>query len=128
MSDLNPHQHSILVLDDELRMREALSDFLSDMDYRPTAVGTAQQALDALRSQHFTIAIVAVRLPDMDGITFMTQARAIQPRLRCIIHTGSLDLLSGCDLSENGVEAVLIKPVTDMNRFLDVINGLPGTP
>lgn len=120
------HPHHILVLDDEELIREGLVDYFDDLGCTATGCGTGEEGLAALRAQRFALAVVDVRLPDMDGNTFMVEALLVQPDLRFIVHTGSLEYQESTAQSGiAGLEAVLVKPVMDMGLFADVLNRLP---
>lgn len=121
-------QSSILILDDEPRIRETLADYFVDIGCLVVTANRTAEALRELHEHQFTLAVVDVRLPGNDRLIFINRARAIQPHLRYIIHTGSLECLAECGLHQahGDVEAVFIKPVTDMNRFHDVLKRLQG--
>lgn len=121
-------QRSILILDDEPRIRETLADYFVDIGCLVKTVNHTAEALRALQEHQFNLAIVDVRLPGSDGFVFIGKARSIQPQLRYIIHTGSMDCLGegGMQPMHGDVEAVFIKPVTDMNRFQEVLKRLQG--
>ncbi|WP_156904453.1 response regulator [Desulfovibrio aminophilus] len=72
----------------------------------------------------FTVAIVDIRLPDIGGFAFIERASHINPELRYIIHTGSLDCAN--DRLQHGaanrIEAVLTKPVGRLQDFLDILD------
>jgi len=121
-------QSSILILDDEPRIRETLADYFIDIGCLVTTANRTAEALRALHEHRFTLAIVDVRLPGSDGFVFIGNARLVQPQLHYIIHTGSQECLAegGMQQKYGDVEAVFIKPVTDMNRFQEVLKRLQG--
>ncbi len=118
-------QHSVLILDDEERICETLEDYLVDMGHHVVSCGDGAAALEALRANNFTLAIVDLRLPGIDGNTFIKQASLLRPELRYIIHTGSLEYASGNveqELVGGRIMAVLSKPVERMQDFSDILD------
>ena len=61
--------HSVLVVDDEVGMRDTLTDILTDAGYRVISAGDGQSALDQLRLEHFDVVLMDVRMPGLDGVT-----------------------------------------------------------
>lgn len=118
-------RHAILILDDEERICETLADYLVDMGHHVVSCGDGAAALEELRANNFTLAIVDLRLPSIDGNTFIKQANLLRPELRYIIHTGSLEYASGNVEQEHvggRIMAVLSKPVERMQVFSDILD------
>lgn len=117
-------QHTVLILDDEKRICETLADYLTDMGHFVVCCHDGASALEALRLRMFTMAIVDMRLQDMDGNAFIAHARRLRPELRYIIHTGSLEYADGN--AQHGaadrIEAVFIKPVERLQDFLEILD------
>lgn len=115
--------HAVLVLDDEKQICETLSDHLSDMGHLVSCYASGIAALDALRSQSFSDAIVEIRLQDICGFAFIERATLSRSEMRCIIHTDSLEYagerLQSC--AEGRIETVLIKPVYRLQTFSDIL-------
>ena len=61
--------HSVLVVDDEIGMRDTLTEILTDAGYLVSAAGDGQAALDQLRAGHFDVILMDVRMPGLDGVT-----------------------------------------------------------
>lgn len=118
-------RHTILILDDEERICETLADYLRDMGHFVVECGDGATALEELRANNFTLAIVDLRLPSIDGNTFIKQANLLRPELRYVIHTGSLEYTSGDveqELAGSRIMAVLSKPVERMQVFSDILD------
>ena len=57
----------ILIVDDELQIREAIKFFLEDMDYEAYTAGSVKETFIVLKKVEFHIIIVDLILPDGDG-------------------------------------------------------------
>lgn len=107
--------HSILVLDDEERVRELLLEYLSEFDeFNLSGAGSGEEALDLLRRQGpVELCVVDIRLPGMSGADFIEAASAAKLSKRFIVHTGSGEFTLSRTLLGLGLvkEDVFYKPV-----------------
>ncbi|MFL5860819.1 MAG: ATP-binding protein [Solirubrobacteraceae bacterium] len=71
----------VLIVDDEPEVAELISDQLADLDVETTVVGSGEEALAALRSEHFDALTLDILMPEMDGFEVLRQIRA-DPELR----------------------------------------------
>jgi DNA-binding NtrC family response regulator len=118
----------VLVLDDEMSIRESLSDFLEDFNFKVFSAETAEAALEILKEHPVNVAIVDMRLPGIDGNSFIVQAHEMAPDTKFIIHTGSVNYHMTQDVRKVGVheDFVFLKPIGNLMTFVDAINRLFG--
>ena len=90
----------ILVVDDEPGMLRAVERVLSE-DHHVIATRFSREALSVANEFHPELAIVDIRMPDLDGFELMAQLKARFPALDVILMTGSVD-----DLDEKLVRAI----------------------
>lgn len=111
---------NILVLDDEESIRNSIGAYLEDEGFTVFQAATGEYALDLLQQYQIGAAIVDIRLPGIDGNTFIRRAYAIDPELCFVVHTGSSDYVLPDDLKSMGIsiDAVFIKPVYDLNLLI----------
>lgn len=69
----------VLVVDDEVDMREFLSFMLEDYGAEVTVVTSASEALEALREVEPDVLVSDIGMPDVDGYTLIRQIRAMPP-------------------------------------------------
>jgi len=113
----------VLVVDDEVSIRESLKGFLEDHDYDVVTAGTAEEALAYISESEFLVAIVDLRLPRMNGETLIKRASQLSPEMRFMIHTGSIDYTLSKELIVIGMskEDVFFKPVNNLDLIVDGI-------
>ncbi|MBN2530873.1 MAG: response regulator [Deltaproteobacteria bacterium] len=123
---MNTNGTRILVLDDELSIRESLSDFLEDFDFQVNSAETAESALEILKNKEIDVAIVDMRLPGIDGNSFIVQAHTLSPGTKFIIHTGSVNYHMTQEVRKVGVmeDFVFLKPIGNLMTFVDAIQRL----
>jgi len=100
----------VLVVDDEPSIRDVLSRTLSMAEHVVEATGDARIALDRLRLVDFDLLIADLRMPGMDGLSLIREARRLQPALKVIIVTGYSSEQSAIEAVNLGVVGYLIKP------------------
>jgi CheY-like chemotaxis protein len=116
-----PHQRRLLVIEDNKVEQESIIELLGSGDIEITAVGTGNEALEALRGQQFDCCVVDLRLPDMTGFELLDTLRA-EPALRDI----PIVVFTGKELSaeeeqrlKTVAKSVVLKDVQSPERLLD---------
>jgi len=82
----------VLIVEDELRLREMLHRAVREMGFNPTVAATGEAALREADKRQFDIAIVDLNLPGMGGLTMLERLRDSQPDVQAIVLTGFGDL------------------------------------
>jgi DNA-binding NtrC family response regulator len=110
----------ILVVDDDENIRKVLIAILVDEGYIVDSVGTARGALEKTKKQYYNLALIDVRLPDMEGIELLTKFKPRTPAMRKIIITGYPTLQNAVQAVNGGADAYIMKPF-DVEKVLNVI-------
>lgn len=100
----------ILVVDDEASIRELLSKTLALAEYDVDTAGDAEAALDRMRAFAYDLLIADLKMPGMDGLTLIRQAKTIKADLPVIIITGYSTESSAIEAVNLGVDGYLTKP------------------
>lgn len=64
---------SVLVVDDEAGMRDTLTDIFLDAGYEVASAGDGIDALNRIRSGHFDVVVMDIRMPGMDGVAALVE-------------------------------------------------------
>jgi len=110
----------ILVIDDEETIRKTLSLILSHAGYVVDTAENGKQAIEKAEANFYNLALVDVRLPDMDGTELLIAMRETTPKMVKIILTGYPGLQNAVKAINNGVDYYLIKPA-NTDELLRVI-------
>ena len=112
-----------LILDDEESIRQSIAAFMEDEGYRVFQAESSEQALEIIRKHPIEEAVVDIRLPGQDGNSFMLEAIKIRPKIKFVVHTGSVDYIPSKAIQALGVtlDKVLIKPANDLNLICDAL-------
>ncbi len=110
----------ILIVDDDENIRKVLTTILEDEGYTVESVGTAKKAIERTRKKFYNLALIDIRLPDMEGIELLTRMRDTTPKMRKIIITGYPTLQNAMEAVNRGADAYILKPF-DMEKVLKTI-------
>jgi len=110
----------ILVVDDDRSVRKVLTAILEDEGYRVESVSTAKKAIERTRRKVYNLALIDIRLPDMEGIELLTKMKDTTPKMRKIIITGYPTLQNAVEAVNRGADAYILKPF-DMENVLKTI-------
>ena len=91
----------VLVVDDEINMRHMLQVMLTKAGYFADAAGDGFEALEKLEKGEFDLVLCDVKMPRMDGMTFLTQAREKHPE-------GTFIMMSAYGNIDDALEAMKI--------------------
>jgi len=111
----------ILIVDDDENIRKVLVAILEDKGYGTEAVGTAREAIKKSDKKFYNLALIDIRLPDMEGIDLLRKIKDTTPRMRKIIITGYPTLQNAMDAVNRGADAYVTKPF-DVERVLSTIS------
>ena len=100
----------VLVVDDEASIRDLLSKTLALAEYDVDTAPDGTTALDRMRAYNYDLLIADLKMPGMDGLTLIRQAKRIKADLPVIIITGFSTESSAIEAVNLGVAGYLTKP------------------
>jgi len=103
--------HSILIVDDDVAMRETLTDILEDKGYRVDCADTGRAALDKTEKRSFDVALIDLKLPDIEGTALLGRLLAACPEMACFIVTGHASMQTAIAALRDGAVDYFVKPL-----------------
>jgi excisionase family DNA binding protein len=100
----------VLVVDDEASIRDLLSKTLALAEYDVDAAPDGRSALERMRMYPYDLLIADLKMPGMDGLTVIKEARRYKTDLPVIIITGYSTESSAIEAVNIGVAGYLTKP------------------
>jgi DNA-binding NtrC family response regulator len=100
----------ILVIDDDETIRESVSTLLRREGYVVDTAETGKEAIAASTANFYNLAIIDIRLPDMEGVELLTAIKDTVPRIVKIIVTGYPSMETAINAVNNGADGYLMKP------------------
>ena len=101
---------NILIVDDELSMREFLTILLEREGYTVKSAGSAEQALALLDSSLFDLVISDVQMPGLGGIELLGRIKAITPETAVLMITAFSEAEQAVEAMKLGAYDYIAKP------------------
>lgn len=118
---------TVLIIDDELDLRELLKLTLAKMDIAATAVETVDEAKTALKQQHFDLCLTDMRLPDGNGLDLVAYVQKHHPQLPIAVLTAYGNVELAVEALKLGAFDFLSKPV-NLTRLRSLISNALSLP
>jgi len=111
----------ILFVDDEENVLKALKRVFLDEPYEIITALSGNTALQILAEKNFAVIISDQRMPEMNGVEFLSRARKIQPDAVRIVLTGYADVQAAVGaINEGGASRYVSKPWNDADLVMSV--------
>ena len=114
---------SILIVDDEVGMRETLSDILEDMGYHVAIAADGYEAIEKVKDNYFDVILMDVKMPGMDGVDTFREIKRISPETAVVMMTAYAADDRLRDAMSEGAYGVLYKPL-DMQKMVRLVEGV----
>jgi signal transduction histidine kinase/FixJ family two-component response regulator len=113
MKSLSAEALKVLVVDDDVQMLRTITDILRLRGYSAAIAGTGREALEIAHSmaEGPAVALVDLKLPDMDGIELIGRLREFAALTEVVILTGNASIDSAVRALRQNSNDYLVKPV-----------------
>jgi DNA-binding NtrC family response regulator len=113
-------QPRILVVDDDETIRTTMKAILQDEGYIVDLAATGKEAIQKTTEKNYNVALLDIRLPDMEGIELLKLLKDGIPRTRKIMVTGYPSMQNAISALNKNADAYLLKPV-DIEKLLATV-------
>jgi DNA-binding NtrC family response regulator len=100
----------LLVIDDDESVRKVLSAALEDEGYEVDTAETGKKAIEMSKKGFYNVALIDIRLPDMEGTRLLSELRDTTPKMRKVIVTGYPSLQNAIEAVKRGANDYVVKP------------------
>jgi heterodisulfide reductase subunit A len=118
-------QFRILVVDDELVVRDSLKEWLVDEGFSVEMAASGEAALEMIADGHFHLMLSDIKMPGMDGVELLKQAKENAPDLTVVMMTAFATVESAVDAMKIGALDYLMKPF-DPEKMMAMVMGIYG--
>ncbi len=101
----------ILIVDDELVVRDSLGKWFTSEGFTARPVGSGREALEVIAQSSFDLALLDIKMPGMDGIELQARLKEADPDLSVIIMTGYGSVDTAVQALKRGAYDYITKPV-----------------
>lgn len=102
---------SILVLDDDSKLNQAVCTYLNDSGFQATGVFSADDAYDKMYNSLFDLIISDIMMPGTDGFEFAEAVRRINPHVPILFMSARDDLPAKQKGFQLGIDDYMVKPI-----------------
>jgi len=113
-------QARILVVDDDENIRRTMTAILEDEGYIVDSAASGKEAIEKTNGAVYNLALLDIRLPDMEGVELLELMEDSVPRSRKIMVTGYPSMQNAISAVNKRADAYLIKPV-DIEKLLETV-------
>jgi len=112
---------SILVVDDELLIRDLLYDFFSGQGWQISVAENGEKALDIMRTKSIDLVLTDIKMPEMDGLALTKHVKERYPDVPVVVMTGYPSVDSAVDALRSKVADYIIKPfnINKLHRLIE---------
>jgi DNA-binding NtrC family response regulator len=110
----------ILVIDDDKSIRKIFRINLEEEGYIIDLAESGEKALRKVEDQRYNLALIDIKLGDMDGIDLLESLQEKAPQMKKIIVTGFPSLQNAIQALNRGADAYILKPVK-IDQLLKII-------
>ena len=116
---------SILVVDDELLIRDLLYDFFSSQGWDISIAENGEKALEIIRSKKIDLVLTDIKMPEMDGLTLASLVNQSHPGIPVVVMTGYPSVDTAVTALRNKVADYVIKPF-NINQLFKLVESKIG--
>ena len=101
----------ILIVDDDEEIQESFSAILGMKGYRVNMAKDGREALQMVLNKYYHLALIDIKLPDMEGTELLAEFHEINPQMKKVIITGRATLDNAIESLNLKADGYLKKPV-----------------
>jgi len=116
----NTEQVKILIVDDDETIRKSITTVLEEKGYLVDTAENGRAAIRKSEKEVYSLALIDIRLPDMDGVQLLTALKETAPKMVKIIITGYPSLQNAVEAVNKGADGYIVKPIK-MGELLAMI-------
>jgi DNA-binding NtrC family response regulator len=110
----------ILIVDDDESIRTVLATILEEKGYTVDTAENGNEGIEKTQTNFYNLALIDIRLPDMQGTQVLAKMKDTAPEIRKIIITGFPSLQNSVEALNKGAHAYIMKPF-DMDNVLETV-------
>jgi len=120
MNQTSKEKKTILVIDDEEQLNNSTKILLQTNGYEVDSAINGNEGLQKIQNKVYNLAIIDVKLPDMQGTELLSKIQKTQPTCKKIMITGYPNLQNTISSINQGADAYLTKPYNP-EKLIDLV-------
>ena len=107
----HPDKQSILIVDDEIHVRDGLSEILQQEGFYVETAKDGNEAIPISMNKKFDLMISDIKMPEMDGLQLLDEVQKVNPQIRVIMVTAFGDVQTYLKSMNLGAHEYINKPI-----------------
>lgn len=118
-------KQKVLLVEDEMIVRESLRDWLIEDGYDVECVESGEEAIERVKQEEFGVIVLDLRLPGIDGLQVFEQAKELKPETKGVIITAYPSKETEDKARRLGLVDYLVKPfkIVDLENMIGTALG-----
>lgn len=123
----HPDKQSILIVDDEIHVRDGLSEILQQEGFYVETAKDGNEAISISMNKKFDLMISDIKMPEMDGLQLLDEVQKVNPQIRVIMVTAFGDVQTYLKSMNLGAHEYINKPIRipELKRVISTIMEQP---
>jgi DNA-binding NtrC family response regulator len=113
-------QARIIIIDDDETIRKSIASVLEEAGYSVETAKSGKEAIEKANSKFYNLALIDIRLPDMEGTQLLMAMKETTPKMVKIMLTGYPSLQNAIDAVNKGADGYIVKPA-NMDELLGMV-------
>lgn len=110
----------ILIVEDDEKIGKVLKTILEEKGYIVDTAKSGKEAIERIEATSYNLALIDVRLPDMEGTKLLPVMRKNNPQMSKIMITGYPTMRSAIEALNKGADGYILKPIK-IENLLSII-------
>ena len=111
----------VLIVDDDPNMTRLLEHHFAKTDFQATSTNDPMRVMTMIQQQDVRIVLLDIDMPVKNGLELLGEIKAYDPTIAVVMFTGHETLSNLVSAFQGGAEYIILKPITDFPRLLDLI-------
>ncbi len=121
---MEEYRPQLLVVDDELGMREGIRRIFTLEGYDVTVAENGTEGLEKGAAKEFDVALIDLKMPDIDGLTVLRQLKEVYPDTEYMMITAFAGIDTAVEATRHGAYTYIPKPFTPDQIVFEVNRAL----
>ncbi len=114
-ANMNDPMTTILVIDDEPALRESITYYLEDREYRVVTAENGRVGLEVFERERPGLVLTDLRMPEVDGLEVMRRVGEVSPETPIIVVSGTGRIGDSIEALRCGAWDYILKPIEDLS-------------
>jgi len=114
------HHIKVLVVDDDPQVCKTVSMILQEHGYHVQSYNQARQALQVIRKSPFDIAMIDIKMPELNGLELVEKLKEHDPHIAVLVMTAYPDIQTAAETMRLGTRDYITKPFHE-EQLLDAV-------